>query len=751
MELASKILLLNNKPELARTLQGYLLKVFEQVDCLHETSRAISPLAGSEYDLLVLSNHLNDMEGIDFVRWLRKEGIEVPFIMIAGDSDIRQAVDAMKEGAMEFLQWSDDTDALLPYIAEVVRKALYQYSKNRLVSESERLYNTLFENIRDAVFVHFVDENTRQPGCFIEVNEVACRRLGYSKQAFFSMTPYDIDVPGSVEMQDIVDELYAKGSVIFKSFHRAKDGRHIPVEINSRVFDLKGRKTVLSVARNITDQQEFMAELRKSESRFRSIIEKCIIGICITDENGFFEYVNDAYCKIYSYKPEEMLGKHFAMVAASQNKQLLMDLHDEFILTGENVKTDWTVLDRYGNEKYVVADAARIVDANGRYRKVTFVEDVTAEKRAKEALTLSEVKYRTMMENLQDPIFISDSEFRIIYVNKAYRKRFGDVKKHEKCYKHVFGQKDPCPWCMASIENMSRFRKRLEKTINRRVYQITTVPIHFEQVYNAKMTILRDITKVVKARRKAEESDRLKSAFLANISHEIRTPLNAVLGFSSLLKDEGITRDETLMYVDMINESSSHLMHVMDDVIEFSFVDSGLIKVNAMIVSTKELFESLYKETLSMQEKLGKQDLQITFQNQVPPVIKLISDEARVRQILLNLLSNALKFTERGSISLTVSYRESKWLVFSVRDTGIGIPKRKHNVIFRRFRQVDEGNTRMFGGNGMGLALCKHLTQMLGGYIQMDSAPGRGSEFRLYLPEKLDEELARALSVDVIS
>ncbi|WP_016776988.1 PAS domain S-box protein [Anaerophaga thermohalophila] len=746
----SKILLLNNKPELARDLQTFLTGKFGATECLHQSRDAIPLLANGEYDLLVLSNHLNDMEGIEFVRLLRKRGISVPFVMLAGDGDVLQAVEAMKEGAVEFIQWSDNREAFYPYLEEVFKRAIHKSTFEKFFTEGELIYKTLFDNLRDAVFLHLIDEETRIPSTFVEVNPVACRRLGYSREELSTMTPADIDVPGAVDIEKVVDALFANGSTIFKTAHKTKDGKEIPVEVNAKLFDLKGNKVVLSVARNITDQQKMLDDLKNSELRFRSIIDKCIVGICILNEKGVYEYVNDAYCKIYGYAPHEMIGRQFTMVAPEKSKKILINRHNEFFRTGKIEKKEWTAIAKNGNERFVITDSTLITDVDGNFKRVTFVEDVTEERLAKQALEMSELRYRTMMENLQDPIFISDENFNIRFVNKAFKKRFGDTTRHSKCYRKVFGESGPCPWCMVAIQNMSRFRKRLEKTINKRVYQITTVPIQFEGDYQAKMTILRDVTKVVKARKRAEESDKLKSAFLANISHEIRTPLNAVLGFSNLLKDEDLTRDEMKMYIDMINESGSHLLHVMDDIIEFSFIDSGLVQVKPLRIKTDRLLDYLYKETTRLQKKMNKAHLQVNFVNHLPEDVRFVNDETRVRQVLQNLLSNAVKFTEKGEISLRVYHDENKWVVFSVKDTGIGIPKKLHDVIFRRFRQADEGQTRMFGGNGLGLALSKHLAEMMGGHIKVDSEPGKGSEFRLYVPEKFDESLARALSVEYV-
>ncbi|WP_254771978.1 PAS domain S-box protein [Thermophagus xiamenensis] len=748
---SSRILLLNNKPERAKELQSFLLKEFCGVDCSCLTREALNWLRNDEYDLLVLANYLNDMEGPEFIRELRREAIHIPFIMISSNGDVKQAVEAMKLGAVDFIQWSDDKEAFFPYVAEVVKKALHKRVFEDVFSEEELIYKTLFENLRDAVFLHLIDQKTGRPGFFIEVNSVACRRLGYSRHEFSLMKPEDLDAPGAVDQKKIVDQLFKNGSVIFKSFHRTKDGRKIPVEINSKLFDLRGQKAVLSIARNITDQQKILNDLKNSESRFRSIIEESIIGTCICNRDGVLEYANDAFCKILGYSFDEIKDKHLSGLVHEDFKNRLLVEYKALFKTGKSKgQTELNIIDKHGNKKFVIVNSVLISDFDGQLKSVTFVEDITEEREAKQALEMSELKYRTMMEALHDPVFISDANFNIIYANKAFKKRFGDVDNNTKCYKRVFGENAPCSWCISSIREMTKIRKRQEKTINKRIYQITTVPIQFKSSLHAKMTILRDVTKVVKAREKAEESDRLKSAFLANISHEIRTPLNVVLGFSNLLKDEELTREEMLMYIDMINESSAHLLQVIDNIIEFSFIDSGLVHVNPHPVNVKHLLKFLNQETRQLMEKHNKTRLKLIFENYLTEDIEFINDEVRIRQVLQNLLSNAVKFTEVGEIVLQVYYDKNKWVIFSVKDTGIGIPKNMQNVIFKRFRQGDEGYTRMFGGNGLGLPLCKNLAEMIGGYIKVKSKPGEGSEFKLFVPVKFDESLAKALAVEYV-
>ncbi|RCW37445.1 PAS domain S-box protein [Marinilabilia salmonicolor] len=748
MSVSSKILIFGN-PGRGEVLQDYLTNDFGEVIIQSDLRYVQEVLVRDSFDLLVLYSSVDSTRADDFLRWMNENALKVPVLVICEEGDFEQATSLTRAGAEQVVQWSDQP-AFFPYLSEVIRKIQAESRRKELLPESENLYRTLFENIRDAVLLFYWNEESGMPETIIEANDVACRRLEYTRKELARMTPGDIDVPGATNYELVVKGLEEKGFVVFKTVHRTRTGKEIPTEVNARFFKLGGRRAILAVARNITDQQKALEDLQKSEARFRSIIESCIIGICITDKNGLFEFVNEEYCQIYGYTPEELIGKHFTMVVPDNDKDYMSGLHDDFLLKGKEIKGNWTVVDKKGREHFIIADATRIRDASGAYKKVTFVEDVTTEKEAKSALEQSEMKYQTMMENLQDPVMISNENYEIVYVNRTFRKRFGNVKKNSKCHKEVFGLKEPCPWCMAAKENMSRFRKRLEQRIHKRDYQITTVPVVFKGAYQAKMTIFRDVTKVVRARKRAEESDRLKSAFLANISHEIRTPLNAVMGFSGLLKDEDLTRDESLMYIDMINESSEHLLHVMDDIIEFSFIDSGLVEVHPVKVKIPKLLDDLLLEAEEYQKKMNKTQLQVSFRNELPETFKLFTDESRLRQILLNLLSNAVKFTEQGGITVSVSYTDNRWVLFSVKDTGIGIPARMHKVIFRRFRQADEGHTRMFGGNGLGLALCKHLAHMLGGHIELKSRPGKGSEFLLFLPERFDQSLARALDVNMI-
>ena len=238
------------------------------------------------------------------------------------------------------------------------------------------------------------------------------------------------------------------------------------------------------------------------------------------------------------------------------------------------------------------------------------------------------------------------------------------------------------------------------------------------------------------AKIKAEESDRLKSAFLANLSHEIRTPMNGIIGFSDLLKDPDNTIAERNEYINIINNCSYQLLSIITDIIEISKIETNLVTLNEEPVDINLLLTNLYKE-LSI-NNLQKQDVGFRLVNtQLEFHEKIIVDDTKLKQVLTNLITNAFKFTESGFIEFGCKTVNNSFLEFFVKDTGSGIDKEYHNVIFERFRQVENEKTKMQSGSGLGLAISKAYIEMMGGSIHLESAPGKGSLFYFTVPAKM--------------
>jgi PAS domain S-box-containing protein len=249
--------------------------------------------------------------------------------------------------------------------------------------------------------------------------------------------------------------------------------------------------------------------------------------------------------------------------------------------------------------------------------------------------------------------------------------------------------------------------------------------------------IIEDITERINyesnlkiAKEKAEESDRLKSSFLSNMSHEIRTPMNAIIGFAELLSQNNLNEKDRKEFISHINQGSETLLNLIDDIIDISKIEAGQIRLNNIAFKLSSVFSELHTLFIKNQKKQNREILTFKIDhNGFDPEINIISDAFRLKQILINLISNAFKFTEKGEVRFGIKSIDNEHISFYVKDTGIGIQKEKQQLIFDRFRQGFESKTKFYGGTGLGLAISKHLVELLGGEIKVISEPEKGSEF----------------------
>jgi len=235
---------------------------------------------------------------------------------------------------------------------------------------------------------------------------------------------------------------------------------------------------------------------------------------------------------------------------------------------------------------------------------------------------------------------------------------------------------------------------------------------------------------LIQSKERAEESDKLKSAFLANMSHEIRTPMNAIIGFSDLLADPSLDSPEIGLYTSVIKERCNNLLQIVNDILDISRIEANQVELKENAFALNALIEELYIEYA--QKLINENKFQIVlniFKDFADDESIICADEVRLKQILCNLLDNAIKFTKNGEIEFGYKSLDDNHLEFFVRDTGIGIHPDKHQIIFERFRQIDESLDREYGGNGLGLAICKAFVELMGGKIWLESEPEKGTTF----------------------
>jgi len=353
------------------------------------------------------------------------------------------------------------------------------------------------------------------------------------------------------------------------------------------------------------------------------------------------------------------------------------------------------------------------------------------------ALNESEDKFKNYIEYAPEGIIITDnagfvknanpkaSDITGYYYKELIKKNIFDFVNENK---NIFIKR-----AVLSLKKNNFFEGEtviIHKTTHKKVYVlISSITLNNSDI----LIFLRNIDyikeyqkELVDAKIKAEDSNKLKSAFLANMSHEIRTPMNGVVGFSELLTDENITEEERRKYTEIIKSSSLQLLSIVNDIIDISKIETGHIKVNISEVNLFELMTNLENIYSPIALKKGVNLILDRF----PEVLKqpILSDATKIRQVLENLINNALKFTSKGVIKFGCDY-DGKIIKFHVKDTGIGISKDMHNVIFERFRQAENVKIKQIKGTGLGLAISKAYIEMLGGKIWVESKINQGAEF----------------------
>lgn len=268
----------------------------------------------------------------------------------------------------------------------------------------------------------------------------------------------------------------------------------------------------------------------------------------------------------------------------------------------------------------------------------------------------------------------------------------------------------------------------LGKAFNKMADEVVRQRSDLEQVIISKTMIQNEL---IVAKQKAEESDKLKSAFLANMSHEIRTPMNGILGFSELLKEKNLSEQEKEKYIAIIHKGSHQLLDIINDLIDISKIEAGQVQVNVTDFLLSDLLKDIEIFFRPIAEKKG---LQLNLDNKVAERHSWVSlDQVKIRQVLVNLIGNAIKFTDEGGIEFGCRF-DGLQFRFHVSDTGIGIDSSHFSSIFDRFRQVEIVPSGKFGGTGLGLAITRSYVEMMGGSIHVKSEPGKGSRFIFTIP-----------------
>jgi len=505
---------------------------------------------------------------------------------------------------------------------------------------------------------------------------------------------------------------------------------------------------------DITVQKEMELKLlaakaltEQSEERFQLLFNQAPLGYQSLDSDGCFIEVNQQWLDTLGYEREEVIGSWFGDFLTPAFKDGFRERFPIFKAQG-HIHSEFEMMHKNGSILFIAFDGKIGTDIDGNFKQThCILQDITEIKITQNALLEAEWKFKALFE--LGPIGVAyhrmiydDSgkpiDYYFIDANASYNELTGVNPKGMTVRQAFPGiENDPFDWIgkfghVAKTGETMRFEQYLES--NQRWYDCVGYqyqPDHFVAAFN-EITQQKHIEQeLIKAKERAEESDLLKSAFLANMSHEIRTPMNGILGFAELLKEPELSGEQQQQYIKIIEKSGARMLNIINDIIDISKIEAGLMNLNLIETNINENIEELYTFFKPEVEAKG---IELSFNT--PLSVKdatITTDREKVYAIFTNLVKNAIKYTNHGKIELGYQKR-GDYLEFYVKDTGIGVAINRQEAIFERFIQADISDKMARQGAGLGLAITRAYIEMLGGKIWVDSREGIGSTFYFTLP-----------------
>jgi PAS domain S-box-containing protein len=636
--------------------------------------------------------------------------------------------------------------------------------KESYLKSSESRYRTLIDLAVDGILLG------SHEGIITDANESMCSIVGIPKSDLvgkhISQVPFTAE---SLAKSPFRFDLLQKGEIVINDrVIMRPDQTEVTVEMRTKMMP---DGTYQSIYRDITERKHSEDELRKSEKKFSSL--NTMFRLLVDNTKDLF-WAKDVNNKYIFTNTDEPIGKMDIFFATRQRE--LHPENPEWHTFGEIcANTDTIVLnekiakqfDEYGNVqgKFLFLDVNKapiwdehgnLVGVVGTGRDVTHIKSLEKEKEvAIDSLKKSEERFRLLIENAGDAIFIvKDGVF--IDCNLNTLESFG-CKRSQIIGQtpYVFSPKYQPDGELSELKALNyiglatqgipqRFEWqhcRLDKTTFDTEISLNRLEIKDEILL---LAIVRDISQrkhaeqeLIKAKEKAEESDRLKTAFLQNMSHEIRTPMNAIMGFSELIVEYYNDKPKLERFSEIINQRSNDLLDIINDILDIAKIESMQLPINIEECNLNELFGELTSFFEEYQVRSNKKQIEFSLQAlRNPDENNIATDKVKLKQIFINLISNAFKFTDSGSIVGGCRFDSEHHLIFYVTDTGIGIPPEMQHTVFERFAQLNPGENKLVSGTGLGLSIVKGLVTLLGGEISLESEVGKGTTFSFSIPYK---------------
>ena len=661
----------------------------------------------------------------------------VPLVLGRMMGDLRREIRLKHQTQEELTQYKDKLEELV-----LERTEKLNHARDVLITE-KRISDTLIDGLPGLFFL------ASPQGKTIRVNRNLETITGYTHSELSLMNAADLFLQGRGFVEAKIMEIMTHGKVQFEADLLTRNGGSLPFLFAMSQVEMEGQHFIIGTGTDLSDLRLAMNEVRK----LSRVLEQSPSSIVITDREGLIEYVNPGFTEITGYPREEVVARNPRILKSGYLPDTVYEELWKTIARGETWRGEFINKKKNGEIYWESASISPVKDQNNRITHYLAIkENITERKVLEEELLTSEERYRALFEQAGDAIILQDGETgELIDFNDAACLNLGYTREE-------FSRLDLALFSLPVNPEDNRDKKSQEvrpgsqddtgfiETIHRgkdgsehHVWvNSRTILINGNRY---RQSVWRDIsdlkrmeTELVAAKEAAESSAKSKATFLANMSHEIRTPLNSVIGFVELVLENNRIPEDQSEYLRKALGSAKNLLSLINEILEISKMEAGKLSLENRPIPLPRFIRSTVGAHSLAVERKGL-DLHV----HIPPTLTvcLMADPDKLRRVLINLLDNAVKFTEKGSVTVSLTDRSDGTIQFSIADTGIGLSEEERSAIFNPFTQADQSIARLYGGTGLGTTISQELVQLMGGEIWVDSEPGEGSTFHFTLPRQV--------------